>query len=146
MCLSSYLSLFNRVLPKATRATSSHLLLLILCDMSSELLKRDRHNEASLQINSFATLGWPQMCMNSIHNWSAVKVAVPSKVQQHLRLEETFVLMYQGKEITLYSILTFIMIKKPLRDNDQTALQALLQANPTSTNNLSCQLLTDILS
>lgn len=69
--------------------------------MSSELLKRDRHNEAALQTNSFATLGWPQMCTNSIHNWSAVKVAVPSEVQQQLCLEETFVLMYQRKEITL---------------------------------------------
>lgn len=129
MCLSSYLSLFNRVLPKATRATSCHLLLLILCVMSSELLKRDRHSEAALQINSFATLGWHQMCMNSIHNWSAVKVTVPSEVQQQLCLEETFVLMYQGKEITLYSIPMFIMIKKPLGDSDQTAAQALQQAN-----------------
>lgn len=72
--------------------------MLILCDLSSELLKRNRHNEAALQISSLATLGWPQMCMNSIQNWSAVKAAVPSKVQQQLHLEEMFVLISQGEE------------------------------------------------
>lgn len=102
-CLSSNLSLFNRLLPKATRATSSHLLLLILCDLSSELLKRNRHNEAALQINSFATLGWPQTHMNSTQNWSAAKVAVPSKVQRQLHLEEMFVLLYQGEKNSTYT-------------------------------------------
>lgn len=131
MCLSFNLSLINRLLPKATKATSSHLLLLILCALSSELLKRDRHNEAALQINSFATLRWPQMCMNSIQNWSAVKVAVPSKVQQQLHLEEIFVLIYEGKAISLYSILMFIMAKKPLGDSDQGTPQALQLSKPT---------------
>lgn len=61
------------------------------------------------------------MRMNSIQNWSAVKVAVPSEVQQQFHLEEMFVLMYQGKEISLYSVSTFVMTKKPLGDSYQTA-------------------------
>lgn len=54
-----------------------------------------------------------------------MKVAVSSKVQQQLHLEEMFLLIYQGKEISLYNILMFIMTKEPLGDSDQTALQAL---------------------
>lgn len=65
------------------------------------------------------------MCMNSIQNWSAVNFAVPFKEQQQLHLEEMFVLMYQGKEIRLYSILVFILTKKPLGDSNETARQAL---------------------
>lgn len=38
------------------------------------------------------------MCMNCIQNWSAVKAAVPSEVQQQLHLEEMFVLISQGEE------------------------------------------------
>lgn len=38
------------------------------------------------------------MCMNSIQNWSAVKAAVLSKVQQQLHLEEMFVLISLGEE------------------------------------------------
>lgn len=38
------------------------------------------------------------MCMNSIQNWSAVKAAVPSEVQQQLHLEEMFALISQGEE------------------------------------------------
>ncbi|XP_074945821.1 uncharacterized protein LOC142055597 [Phalacrocorax aristotelis] len=36
--------------------------------------------------------------MNSIQNWSAVKVVVPSKVKQQFYLEEMFLLIYQGPE------------------------------------------------
>lgn len=71
------------------------------------------------------------MRMNSIQNWSAVKVAVPSEVQQQFHLEEMFVLMDQGKEISLYSVSMFVMTKKPLGDSYQTALRALQLSKPT---------------
>lgn len=38
------------------------------------------------------------MCMNSIQNWSAVKAAVSSEVQQQLHFEEMFVLISLGEE------------------------------------------------
>lgn len=65
------------------------------------------------------------MCMNSIQNWSAVKAAVPSTVQQQLHFEEMFVLIFLYVKNHPVQHIDVYYGQKLLEHSHQNALRAL---------------------